>query len=432
MPSCGSCHDSTDPVSWNGYGAAVLTALEGRSFEATLGEALRAVEDQDSDGDGVSNLDELLVGTSPGRAESLWTAPPPPETGNTWYALGEGDPAFALRRLSVLYCGHSPSYAELEALAELDAAAQREQLHDALAACLDGPYWRGDGLARMADKRIRPIVALGPDTDTYFGPVQGVLADYRWDFRLWRYVLSDDRDMRELLTARYHVVEDADGRLERVEGVIEPDLAIGPGIFSGGQPVAPEHRAGMLTTKWFLATNTMFSALPRTTAAQAYRAYLGMDISKHEGIMPVAGEPLDIDQKGVAAPACAQCHSTLDPLAYAFADYNGLGVGAPANNGAWNPERPSSMIPGWDEATIEAVIFGEPVTGAVGWATVAAESAQFRRAMAEMLFTHALGRAPGPAEFEELIELADSMVGDGYSANRLIHRIVDTTAFGAP
>lgn len=36
----------------------------------------------------------------------------------------------------------------------------------------------------------------------------------------------------------------------------------------------------MLTTRWFLAKNTMVTPIPRTTAAQAYRAYLGYDIAK--------------------------------------------------------------------------------------------------------------------------------------------------------
>jgi len=74
----------------------------------------------------------------------------------------------------------------------------------------------------------------------------------------------------------------------------------------------------MLTTRWFLAKNTMLTPVPRTTAAQAYRAYLGYDIAKLEGLQPVAGEPVDYDRKRVTAEQCAVCHSTLDPLSYPF------------------------------------------------------------------------------------------------------------------
>ena len=76
-------------------------------------------------------------------------------------------------------------------------------------------------------------------------------------------------------------------------------------------------------------SNTMFTSIPRTTAAQAYRAFLGYDIAKLEGLWPVAGEPADYDNKGVGAPACAGCHATLDPLTYPFSRYEGIGGGGP-------------------------------------------------------------------------------------------------------
>jgi hypothetical protein len=52
--------------------------------------------------------------------------------------------------------------------------------------------------------------------------------------------------------------------------------------------------------------------------------------------------------------------------------------------------------------------------------------------MAEMFFEHALSREPGPGEQEAFLALWRSLPEDGYSANRLIHRLVDTRAFGAP
>ena len=332
----------------------------------------------------------------------------------------------------MLYCGHSASFEARAELMALDVDEQRQSVHGVLSACLDSEFWRDAGLRRLADRRIRPVLALGPDTQVQLGPARGVLADYEWDYRLWRYVLTDDRDMRELLTAQYHVVDDGFGGLMPVEGVIMPDIEIAPNFFNGGQPLAPEHRAGMITTQWFILLNTMFSGLPRTTAAQAYRSYLGMDLSRDEGILPVSGEPVDIDRKGVAAPACAQCHSTLDPLAYAFAYYVGLESMLPGSGGTYRPERPAAMIEGWDPQQQRSVVLGQPVDDVVQWAAVAAESPNFRRAMAETFLAHALDRRVGPGEYAELTELTDSLLTDGYSANRLIHRIVDTNAFGAP
>lgn len=427
--TCELCHSSTDPVGWNEYGMSLLAALGGTPVEQGLADALHAIEDDDADGDGVVNLEELLLGTNPGRADSLWLPPPQPAEGNDHYRLGEYDVAFAYHRAMVLYCGHSPDYDALSTIRALSDDDARAQLHEDLAACLDASWWRTTGLRELADPKVKPIQSVGADTEVVIAGFRVVLADYHWDYRLWRYLMSDDRDTRALLTAQYHVVEDPQtGALTPVEGVIPtPD----PTAIDGGQPLVPERRAGMLTTQWFLMSNTMFSELPRTTAAQAYRAYLGMDISKHEGISPVAGEPSDIDDKGVDAPACAQCHSTLDPLAYAFAYYNGI-VLEGMKTGIYVEERPSTLIPAWADAPRTSVLLGQPVSDVVQWGATAAGSPAFRRSMALMLFEHALGRGPMPDEHDDLDELARSMPDDGHSANRLIHRLVDTAAFGTP
>lgn len=423
--TCDTCHDSTDPVLWNSYGTAVTIALAGRDFDTYLSEALAAVESEDADDDGESNLDEILIGTNPGRAESLWQPLPEP-TGldNPWYSLGEYDAVLAYRRMSALYCGQSPDYATLESVRALSPSEQRERVHEDLALCLDSAYWRGRGLRELADPRVRPLESVGIETEINLYGALLALADYYWDYRLWRYVLSDDRDLRELLTAQYHVIEAGDGTLERIEGE-QPNPFLG-----GGQPLEPEHRAGMITTQWFLVINTMLSPIPRTTAAHALRSYLDMDISRHEGIFPVAGEPTDIDNKGVKAPACAQCHSTLDPLAYVFANYHGIKY--PTDNGKYDEQRLVGVIDGWEPDSVTSVVFGESVSSVPEWAAVASESIYFRRAMTNMFVEHALGHSAMPAEMSELAALVETLPADGYSANRLIHRIVDTDAFGAP
>lgn len=429
LVTCETCHASTDPMVWNAFGAAVGTALAGTPVESGLADALRQIEDVDSDGDGVLNLDEIVLGTNPGRAESLWLPIPEPVGDNDDYELGLYDVAFAYRRAMVLYCGHSPSYEDLTAIRGKGDDAARARLHEDLALCLDGAYWRRTGLRELADPKVKPIASVGADTTVVIAGFRVVLADYHWDYRLWRYLMSDDRDMRELLTAQYHVVEDPQtGTLSPIEGVIPtPD----PMAIDGGQPLDVQHRAGMLTTQWFLMSNTMFSELPRTTAAQAYRAYLGMDISKHEGIWPVEGEPADVDDRGVAAPACAQCHSTLDPLAYAFAYYTGI-ILEGMQTGIYVPERPSELIPTWNDAPRVSTVLGQQVDSVVQWGQAAAQTLAFRRSMVLTLFEHALGRAPAPDETDELAELIESLPADGYSANRSIHRIVDTDAFGTP
>jgi hypothetical protein len=146
----------------------------------------------------------------------------------------------------------------------------------------------------------------------------------------------------------------------------------------------------------------------------------------------VAGEPTDVDEKGVKAERCANCHSTLDPLAYAFAKYEGIQLSGELKFGYYRPERPTQMMPNWVEAEEQSVIFGEPVPDLVTWARVASESDEFKRNMADMFFRHALNRAPGPRDLGEFVPLFMSLPEDGYSANKLIHRLVDTNSFGSP
>ena len=271
-------------------------------------------------------------------------------------------------------------------------------------------------LPRLADKRIRPLAAVGQQSEV------GIrLADYDWDYRLWVYVLTDGRDARELLTADYHVARSADGSLTRVEG------AFGSVGGSGPQPLPPERRAGMISTQWFFVINTMFSGLPRTTAAQAYRAYLGADISRYEGIRPVANEPVDVDLKGVQEAECASCHSTLDPLSYAFAPYFGIRGG---ESGLYEPRRPAAVIPEWDDN--QGILNDVEVADLVEWAEVAASSDAFMRTLALTFFRQALGRDPTPDENPEFVAMWRALPEDGYALDSMLHRLVDTLAFGAP
>ena len=409
--ACTECH--TAPPELNPYGIAIVQALPG-PYEENLSAALDAVEGDDSDGDGITNLEELVLGTLPGDASSFFAAPVAPSgDANPGFDVGEYDANFAYRKLMITWCGRSPSYDEKATFAA--AADTRLALHDALTTCLDSDYWRGEALPRLADKRIRPLQAINID-----GVIP--LADYNWDYRLFVHALTDDRDARDLLRATYHIDENG----EVVEGAFN-----GPSNDVGGQPAIPAARAGMITTQWFLMVHTMFSELPRTTAAQAYRAYLGQDIARSEGLLPIDGEPKDIDDKGVDdQETCIYCHATLDPLSYAFAHYNG--IGGSGGNGAFNPGRPS-----WSPNDVEAVILDIPLSntatrGVVDWANIAAESPQFRQTIATMFFRHALGRNPRPDELDDLQGLADGFVDDNFRAEALLHRLIDTDAFGVP
>ncbi|NJK89499.1 MAG: hypothetical protein HC923_08925, partial [Myxococcales bacterium] len=233
-----------------------------------------------------------------------------------------------------------------------------------LDACLDSEYWRGrDGvLWRIAHPKIRPLAAIKAGADAGDIP----LADYEDDYNLFAYAHSDDRDVRDVLLARY-LVERIDGpETQYVQVQRNPFEDLGARGFLVAQFVDIPQRAGLLTTRWNLASNTMFTSVPRTTAAQAYRAFLGYDLSKLEGLFPVEGEPIDYDAKDVKRDECSICHSTLDPLTYPFAHYNGIGGGNPGAIPYRNePGRPARFVDvdGPEVASVPqgGVLFGTPV-----------------------------------------------------------------------
>lgn len=416
--SCTGCH--TIPPQLNVYGGDLRAALQefpdyeisDDFFAAYLSQGLQAIADQDSDADGSSNADEISQGTAPYDANDQ---PDPPIEPIPVY-----DPLLAYKRIELLFCGQLPEANQLRSLAKQlsqDPKQVTSTLHARLDTCLQSDYWLNQALPKMADPKIRPNRSIGAEGNPF------VIGDYRYDYRLFVHILSGDRDIRDLLLADYHIDEQG----QRVYATI-PDQKVKDRIVVGnGQPLVASKRAGLATTQWFISTNTMFALLPRNTASQVYRAYLGLDIAKSEGLFPVANEPRDVDQKGVSAPACAVCHSTLDPLSYSFANLNGLDQSANdplyPGVGTYNPRRSP-----WEN---QGYLFGEPVNDLTQWMQVAANSQPFKTNLIAMIYTNLMGKLPDSPHLQrEFDELSQYWPQVNYQFNGMLHRFIDTLAFG--
>src|SRR5262249_52265817 len=152
-----------------------------------------------------------------------------------------------------------------------------------------------------------------------------------------------------------------------------------------------------------------------------YREYLGLNLSLQQGIRPVDGEPMDIDNKGVDGAVCSQCHSTLDPLSYAFSYYEGIDINHIDRTGKYRAERPSEHVPDWDAIAPQYVVLDQKVSSLVELAGVMANSREFQRNLGNVFFTYAVGHPPQPEDLEEFDAVWTSLPQDGYSANRLLH-----------
>ena len=438
--SCNTCHVA--PPRLNPYGQDVASFLvpdEDRPlhadvFTSRLEEALRAAEDLDSDGDGWTNLDEIASGSSPADPQSTPSASDcrDADPGDEWDLCGY-DLDYAFKKVMIDFCGESPTYLERQAFADHDDPYTA--LHDQLDHCLDSEVWRGirGKVWNLANRKIGPQAAVKSGKDS--GPIP--LADYDDDYGYFVWTQTDERDVRLVLTGKTFVEVGLENGVTVYE---EWDRSGSEDAEARGgdraQFVDRAHRAGMLTHRWFLMSNTMFTAVPRTTAAQAYRSYLGYDIARLEGIVPVGGEPVDYDSKGVTDPECAACHSTLDPLSYPFSRYEGIGGG----NGAsytYNAYR----MPGFvdtDGALVastpeEGVLFGEPVDDLVEWARVAANSEAFRRTTVRDYWRLLLGEDPRPSEQLEFGDLVEGLgTRHEWRVESMLHDLIDTEAYGAP
>lgn len=436
---CTTCH--TAPPQRNLFGAQLDAQIAGArpltdaQFLMALPAALAAVEAQDADGDGVGNREELSVGTSPSDALSKPGEGKCPESieNNGWDVCNR-DLTYVFRKVHLDFCGRSPSRDEL---GDFKADPSEAAIEAALAACLKTEYWIGrDGAVwNLANRKIRPLASIKAGE----GEGDIPLGDYFDDYAYFVYTQTGDRDAREVLTGNYFVAE-----VRTDKGTVyEPwnrtaDAEFELRGFGPAQLVNMQRRAGMLTHRWFLMSNTMFTGVPRTTAAQAYRAFLGLDISRLEGLEPVEGEPVDYDEKGVQEAECARCHSTLDPLTYPFTRYEGIGGGTGrALPFSYNGNRHNTFVavdgPGMADLPEAGVLFGQPVANLLEWAQVAANSDAFARATLLDYWKLLFGEAPRPEETAEFDQLwQDFKTTHEYRVERMLHALVKTEAYGVP
>lgn len=429
QPPCTVCH--TTPPARNVFGGQLEDGLlsdaprplDNSAFVSAIKIRLEEAGEQDADGDGFTNENELLEGTSPGDDSSY------PSTGgcsgqstNPQFNVCGYDHAYVFKKVSLDFCGFSPTYAELMVFKGLTQDAKADEILVKLNTCLDSNFWQGrDGaLWRMAHRKIRPIQAVKSGAGE--GPVP--LADYDDDYALFVYTQIDDHDARDVLLGDYFV------------DVVNDRVSSNPSVNQPGQYLEQSRRAGMITTGWFFVINTMFTALPRTTAAQAYRSYLGLDIAKSEGLVPPVGEALvDYDDKGIEAAECAVCHTTLDPLSYPFSRYWGI---AANQTGTYNPNRMMVLNPAIEGSGIREVpeagfLLGQPVSDLVEWADVAANSDEFAIATVRDYWKLIFGHEPNDKEraaFETLWR--DFRGAHNYRVELMLVDLIESEAYGTP
>ena len=428
---CSFCHvRSEQPATWNAYGDAIRASfgsddLSDDAYRAGFPDVVATVAALDSDGDGTSNEDEIFAGTLPGDEKSVPAEASCPDDPSRYdYRVCQVDYRYLLRKVSIDFCGVSPTLGELDAIAAVDDEQASNIIDVELDMCMHGEHFRGpDGVVwKLAHRKIKPLSSIKSGDDPGVIP----LADYEPDYALFVHTQLDDHDAREVLTANYFVKRTppaADGEASTYAEVA--NLA--------GQLVTADRRAGMITSAWFLVNNVMFTALPRTAAAQFYRAYLGHDIAREQGLSPIDNEPKDYDGKGVTQPTCAACHSTLDPLSYPYRNYNGLGNGG---RGKYVTNRIEKFFaddaPSITDIPEAGALLGQPEPDLVSMAKAAADTDDFAAATVMDYWVLTFGAPPTAAQNDAFTALVASLKNNGYSVSHMLHDLVHSEAYGAP
>jgi hypothetical protein len=445
--ACTTCH--TAPPALNAFGASVSAKLAvgatrplaDETYASGLPQALREVAALDADGDTFSNATEIAAGSDPADPKST-----PTKTacaGNTeagWNLCGY-DPAYTYRKIVSDFCGRGATFEERATFAtQKDSKAF---LHATLNTCLTSEYWQGrDGVVwNIASPKIRPIQSIKSGKDG--GPVP--LADYYNDYALFVYAETGDRDARDLLRAQYLVSasENLPTTYTRFEAT---PIADAKARGASGETVEVSKRAGMISSSWFRTINTMFTSVPRTTAAQAYRSYLGFDIALLQGLQaPVAqtaAEPVDYDGKGVRAKGCISCHQTLDPLSYPFSRYEGIdaddkSLSSEAFFNSYRPDRMLRFVPAEGPKLLDVpeqgILFGKPVNDLVEWGKVASESDAFAQKTVLDFWRVLFGGDPTASETATYTKIWQRFRNEnGYQVAKTLHDLIETEAYGAP
>ncbi|MBY0273822.1 DUF1592 domain-containing protein, partial [Candidatus Binatia bacterium] len=120
-------------------------------------------------------------------------------------------------------------------------------------------------------------------------------------------------------------------------------------------------------------------------------------------------------QAHVSSPACAGCHTLMDPLGLALEKMDGIGIERTTENG--QPIDPSGEVDG-------AAFDDAPGLGAR-----LAEHPRLSPCLAESLFRYALGREPASGERDLLAWLQERFADSGYRLRPLLRHLVLSDAF---
>jgi hypothetical protein len=230
-------------------------------------------------------------------------------------------------------------------------------------------------------------------------------------------IAREDRSILDLLDAGFTYVNEPLAKLYGVPGIKGPAFV---------RVKAPLHRGGVLTEAGVLA---LTSNATRTSPVKRGKFVLDEILNTPPPPPPANVPPLDdgkqltgtlrqIMEEHRSNPLCASCHEKMDPLGFAFENFDAIGAWREKDSGGFAIDA-SGVLPD-----------GKSFTGAPGLKSVLqAKKDLFVRCLSEKMLTYSLGRGLEPYDRCAVDRIMAGLAKNNYRFSALVWEIVKSDPF---
>ena len=230
-------------------------------------------------------------------------------------------------------------------------------------------------------------------------------------------IAREDRSVLELLSANFTFVNEPLAKLYGIEGVTGDAFV---------RVKAPPHRGGVLTMAGVLALN---SNATRTSPVKRGKFILEEILNAPPPPPPPNVPPLEegkqltgtlrqVMEQHRENPLCASCHQKMDPLGFAFENFDAIGAWRDKDVGGFAIDA-SGVLPD-----------GKSFSGATGLKTVLdAKKDLFLRCLSNKMLTYSLGRGLEYYDRPAVEQIVTALAKNNYRFSTLVLEIVKSEPF---
>lgn len=268
--------------------------------------------------------------------------------------------------------------------------------------------------------QLRKLDSLSPDTNTFaaFDPELRA-AMQRETEQVFSHMIEHDRSLLELIDADYTYLNDRLARHYGIDGI--------EGAQFRRVPLQDRRRGGIITHASFLTlTSNPTRTSPVKRGKWILENLLGSPPPPPPPDVPELSEAKEAILSGTlrqrmeqhrANPLCASCHALMDPLGFAFENYDGIGAWR-VQDGAFTVDA-SGRLPSGE--TFEGVAQMKDI--------LLRQKDQFIKCLSERMLTYALGRGLEPYDQCAIEAISKKIRRNDYTFSSLVLGVVHSVPF---